>query len=198
MKRPAVALAVVAAMIGACQSPNKRLLSEIDRIRQDAGDPDATVKVLAILAPEKPPIRALAALNEPKNLYLATFRFVTAIITARTVTLYHRGLTRSYDLKPRYYYQAYDLAWGWQSVYQPGDRDVLADELVGESYSPWEKVVVCDLRMNPIDVEEPRAPSPYHRSEPYPTVLAKYSKFEQAEYDEWLKTGSKPEIKQPD
>ncbi len=160
--------------VAGCQAPVERLRTHVRLIREAAGEMDSTVRVLVILCPEEPPNRALAALYDPKNLYLATNRFVTAVINEKQVTLYHRQKACSFQLSPR----LYGLA-----AYYLGGRDLLCKHLVGhhDGYRLYEHLVVADLDLNPIEHETPG-------SNDYPSLLAVYSKFSQEDYEKWLGT----------
>lgn len=177
-----------------CQSQLDHLRKEVRLIREEAGELDSTVKVFAVFAPEKPPNHALGALNEPESLYLATFRFVTAIITPSQVTLHYRGLARSYALPPRRYYYTgyYSFFFGWQTAYFLGGRDILAKQIVGDHKNSDEVVVVTDPQLHPIESEKPAQPLPKE----YPTLLRKYGHFSQEEYEAWLQTKPQTTVEQ--
>jgi len=168
-------------LLAGCMSPLEKLRAEVQRIHKDGASNDNTVGVLAVVALDNRPIKALTVMNEPKTRYMATYRFVTAVIKEVEITLYHRGITRSYPIKKRLYGPMCTPSGIWELGYITGDADTLAINLTGK-YAVFEQLVVCDMQLNPIESESS------FWNDQYPSLLSKYGKFSQKEYEEWLST----------
>lgn len=172
---------------------------------------DTTTKVLVILSFEKP-IYGLSVLTEPRKNYLARRRFVTAILTPETVTLYHGNEMDSYALDTAKKYEGKEEKWISQEKLDRLARgtareklteaQILSQHLLGRGKPEHEHTIVCDLQLNPMDFEEipalVRMKYPLEgEPEPYPTLLEKYSQYTEEEYQQWLKTNpTSPQIQQ--
>lgn len=172
-------------LVCGCMSPREKLRLEVQQIHKQGASDDNTVRVLVVLSTENKPIRALTVLNEPKNRYLATCRFVMAVVKGNEVTLYHRGITRRYPIKERIDTPVFNMYSGsLEYGYYKGDADNLIKALTGKEYIFHEVLVVCDLELNPIELEENIGIGKY------PILIEKYGKISQQEYEEWLSTSA--------
>ena len=165
----------------AIQTEVSRLKQEIRRVRTDSGESDDTIKVLAVFLASKPPNRTLEAMNDPKTLYISTFRFVCVVIRSDRVTIQYRGQRREYSLRPR----LYSLF-----SYMYGGRDLLAEHFLGEHYWTNERLVVADTSLNTIEAE---AIADSLLSPGKPSLIAKYGQYFEADYEAWLKRAREPE-----
>lgn len=188
--RPCIALLAllsVASFATGCASYQtrevNRLRKEVQEAREKAGTLDPTVRILVVFPPDEPPNHALAALDQPETLYLATHRFVLVIVAHEDVTIRYRQITKRYSLAPRLYS-------GVPFGYWRGGRDHLADYFTGGHFLLNEAVIVADGELHPIAIEKPKRPL----QKGYPTLIRKYSKFSRSEYEAWLKSEQQDEV----
>ena len=179
-----LSLGAVLALVG-CMTPQDRvrfqlrhLAKAVEEIRKEANSTDPTVKLFLVFAPDSPPNQALAALNAPESLYLATFRFITIVVRDDKTILYHKGVSHTYALPPGNWYFGV-----------PSGKEALLQHFTSKRWAFDEVVVVADLQLNPIQSEQPGWPQ---RSPGYPNVLKKYGTFTQEEYEQWIKTKPSP------
>lgn len=171
----AIPLLLITVLTTGCQSSLQRLAAAVHDIQKQSGEVDRTARVFVVLS-NNPPIRALTALNDPKHRYLAYNRFVTVVFAgSNNVTLYYKDLVNSYKLKSLMFvsYEGSPLYGRYVS-----ERAFLYEELIGRP-TLLEHVVVCDLQMNPIESETPGNTA-------YPTLLTKYGRYTDKDYNEWL------------
>jgi hypothetical protein len=177
-------MVVLLGCAGGCQAPVQRLRAAIHQVRAEAGEPDDSVMVYAVLS-EDPPVAALKFFQKPMNRYIATVRFITVVITPREVTVYHKGVSRTYNLAPdRTRFVTGLMGQVYPESFSP-DFESLCHFFTGDSGVFWETSVVCDLQLKPVEVEK-------SWSTGYPTLFKKYGSFTQDEYQRWLKSASEP------
>lgn len=165
--------AAMLCLASGCMNPTQKLLSEVNKLKTEVGEGSRPSKICVIIG-SSPPIKALSALSDPRQYFIAQNQFVTVILGEDRATLMHKEKSGSYALRSQVFVP---------SDYSPffgdymSERSAIGEKLAGSTSN--ESVVVCDAFLNPIAVEHPGWKNAY------PTLLAKYGAPDETAFREW-------------